>query len=131
VKQSPDDKWNVMALVRLVFGRRLPLERETSLFVLVSALDVFMTYLILRYSAEQRLPLVFTEANAVARYFLHHWGIKGMVLFKFGMVAFSVTVIQIIAMKRLETARWLLNLATLLVCVVVLYSLSLLVRHMA
>ncbi|NOX53674.1 MAG: hypothetical protein GXP27_04410 [Planctomycetes bacterium] len=129
MKPLPDDpKKALQSLLRTLFGRDLPLERETALFIFVSALDVFMTYVLLRHSAEGRTVHIFTESNAVARYFLNHWGIKGLVMFKFAMVAIVTVLAQLIAMRRLDTARRLLNVATLLVCAVVIYSLVLLVR---
>ena len=58
-------------------------ETELSWFILVGAMDVFMTYLILRYSAEGRTQNPLIEGNPVARMILHRWGIRGMVFFKF------------------------------------------------
>ncbi|HID22856.1 MAG TPA: hypothetical protein EYP14_10720, partial [Planctomycetaceae bacterium] len=113
--KPPSDhfKKTLQSLLRTLFGRDLPLERETALFIFVSALDVFMTYVLLRHSAEGRTVHIFTESNAIARYFLNHWGIKGMVIFKFAMVAVITVLTQLIAMRRLETARRLLTVATL------------------
>ncbi len=120
-------RW-LRAVVRFVFGKQLPLERETCLFILASAIDAFMTYVILRHSADGRTSVVLTEGNAVARYFLYHWGIKGLVAFKFTMVAATVVVAQVIALRRKDLARWVLNVGTGLVCVVIGYSLWLLLR---
>ncbi len=103
-------------------GTSLPLETETVWFVLVSALDVFMTYLLIQQPG-------FTEGNPVAAYFLNRWGIKGMVYFKFFMVAFVAVISQIIARTREETAARLLQFATLVVGGVVVYSLLLYLRH--
>ena len=113
-KQQPHRSW---------LGTQLPLETETARFVLASALDVFMTYLLIRN------PDRFVESNPVALYFLNHWGVKGMVWFKFGTVAFVCVLAQIIARRKPETARGLLNLATVVVGAVVLYSLLLYLRH--
>ncbi len=105
-----------------LFGGELPLETETMWFLLVSALDVFMTYLLLRRSG-------FTEGNPVAAYFYHHWNIKGMVFYKFFMVAFVTVITQIIARKREDIAARLLQFATLIVGGVVVYSLVLYLRN--
>ena len=99
-------------------GMRLPLEKETARFVLVSMLDLLMTWLLL--SRPQ-----FTEANPLAMFFLSRWGIAGMAWFKFGMVGFVGVLTQAIAREKLETARALLNFATVLCGGVVLYSLAL------
>lgn len=99
-------------------------QQETLLYVLVSSLDLFMTYILLSQSGG-----VFMEANPVARFFIAEWGAKGMVYFKFSMVAFVCVLAQIIARYRPRSARWLLLGATALVSVVVVYSLKLLLQH--
>lgn len=99
-------------------------QQETLLFVLVSAMDVFMTYILLSQAGGG-----FVESNPVARYFIAGWGTKGMVYFKFGMVAFVCVLSQIIARRRPQVARWLLIGATIVSAVVVVYSLKLLLQH--
>lgn len=113
---------------RPFFLRRLPLEHETAIYLLVSAFDVFMTYLLLRNDRAPESGQYFFEANPIARFFLHHWGMKGMVYFKFTVVAFVCVLAQVIAARRLETARRLLNVASLIVGAVVVYSLVLYLR---
>ncbi len=103
-------------------GKQLPLESETVWFLLVSALDVFMTYLLIRRAG-------FTEGNPVAAYFLHRWDVKGLVFYKFFMVAFVTIITQIIARTREDIAARLLQFATLVVGGVVVYSLILYLRH--
>jgi len=110
------------SMFKSLFGRQLPLERETTLFILVSALDVFMTWILLSRRG-------FVESNPIALYFIEGWGIKGMVYFKFALVAFISVLCQIIAVKKLDVAKRILQFATVLVSCVVLYSLSLLVRY--
>lgn len=105
-----------------LFRRQLPLEKETVWFVLVSALDVFMTYLLIRQPD-------FTEGNPVAAYFLNHWGVKGMIYYKFFMVAFVAVIAQVIARSREDIATRLLQFATVVVGGVVIYSLVLYLRH--
>lgn len=107
---------------RSLFRGHLPLEAETVWFILVSALDVFMTYLLIRQPG-------FTEGNPIAGYFLNHWGVKGMVYFKFFMVAFVAVIAQIIARKRRDIACGVLLFATVVVVGVVIYSLVLYLRH--
>jgi hypothetical protein len=99
-------------------------QQETVLFVVVSAMDVFMTYILLSQEGG-----MFIESNPVARYFIAGWGIKGMVYFKFGMVAFVCILAQIIARHKPRVARWLLLGATAVVSLVVVYSLRLLLQH--
>ncbi len=100
------------------------LQQETLRFVLVSALDLFMTYILLRQEG-----MHFIESNPVAGRFFADYGLKGMVYFKFGMVALVCVIAQIVVRRRPRTAKWLLNWATLVVVGVVVYSFVLLLKH--
>lgn len=120
----PDDRTSLKSF----FGGRMPLERETMVFVLASALDVFMTYILLSAGTDRNTRMYFVESNPIARFFLDGWGVRGLIYFKFGMVAFVSIIVQIIATKRLETARWVLRFATTVVACVVIYSLMLYLR---
>ena len=108
-----------------LLGKQLPLEWETTLFILASALDVFMTWILLYYYADDG----FFESNPIAGFFLDSWGPRGMVYFKFAMVAFVAVLCQIIAIKREDIARRILYFATGLVSCVVIYSFTLLLRY--
>jgi hypothetical protein len=101
-------------------------EAETILYLLLSVADLWMTHFLLRQNVEN---LQFVESNPVARYFLDHWGLKGMVYFKFGMVAFIVVLTQIIARYRPFTARLVLLFAILMMIYVVVYSVRLYAAH--
>ena len=109
---------------------KLLFETELSWFILVGALDVFMTYMILRSSAEGRTANVLIEGNPIARAILHRWGISGMVYFKFGMIALVSVIAEAVGQKRVELGRNLLRLGTLVVGAVVIYSLMLLKRNL-
>lgn len=105
---------------RILTGQ-LPLEQETGLFLVVSVLDIVMTYnLMVNHN--------FVESNPVARYFINHWGRKGMVYFKMGMSAFVCVLSQVIARVNVERGRFVLRIGTLIVAGVVIYSLALLLR---
>ena len=106
------------------FGGHLPLESETAAYILVSAFDVLMTAWLLTHHSGR-----FVESNPVARFFIYGWGLKGMVAFKFALVAFVTVLTQVIALKNEATAERLLNFATAIVAGVVIYSLVLLLRH--
>jgi len=113
--------------LHFMFGKSLPLEKETCLFILASALDAFMTYLLLYLYSDDG----FHESNPVPKFFLEHWGVRGMLYFKFALVAFITALCQIIALRRLDVARRVLNFATVLVSCVVIYSFTLLIRYSA
>ena len=98
-------------------------QQESLRYVLVSSLDFFMTYIMLRSHPD------FIESNVIARFFLNHWGVKGLIYFKLGMVALVCVISQIVAQQRPRVAKWLLNWATVVVAGVVIYSLILFMRH--
>jgi hypothetical protein len=114
--------------LHFVLRQGLPLERETGLFVLASAMDLMLTWLMLNYDGAAG-HVQFVESNFVARYFLYSWGFDGLVGFKFVTVALVAVICQIIARHRIDVARRLLTFATLVVIAVVFYSAALLVRH--
>ncbi len=101
-------------------------ETELSWFILIGALDVFMTYLILRYSAEGRTRNVMIESNPIARWVLQMWGIRGMVTFKFVMIAVVAVIAEVVGQHRPVIGKSLLWLGTGVVGFVVIYSLMLL-----
>lgn len=114
-------------LFRWVFQRKLPLETETSIFILVNVLDFAMTWWMLMHR-EMGLGN-FYESNPVARYFLNHWGVKGLIYFKMAVVAFVCVIAQIVATRREASARFLLLAGTAVVGAVVIYSLRLFLQH--
>jgi len=103
--------------------RKLPLETETAQFILVSILDFVMTFRMIRTGR-------FAEANVLARFFLDSWGPMGMLYFKMAIVGVVAVLAQVIASKNLTTARKLLNTATAIMVLVVIYSLILLLSSM-
>jgi Domain of unknown function (DUF5658) len=112
-----------------LFRLPLPLQRESSLFLIVSVLDVLMTCMLLGDLTGITGQTIFYESNPVARYFFENWHLRGIVYFKFGMVAIVEVIAHLIALKNVATARRLLEFGTLIVSVVVIYSLYLLVSH--
>ncbi|MCA9075920.1 MAG: hypothetical protein KDA93_12855 [Planctomycetaceae bacterium] len=107
------------------------LPNETLWFVLVNVLDYFMTFIILYKSNELGSPLQLRliESNPIAAYFINHWGpLKGLLGFKLGMVAAICLITQRIAHHQPRTAKFVLNFGTLVTTIVVIYSVSLLIR---
>lgn len=103
--------------IRRVFSGELPLQTETSFFILANVLDVFLTYMLLINGA--------IESNPFANYFLDRWGFHAMMIFKLVIVTLVCFIAQLIATKRIKTARFLLITGTLLVAAVVVYSINL------
>ena len=99
---------------------RLPkvhLETETAWFVLASALDFAMTYMMLVHQ-----EVTFVESNPIALFFINHWGIKGLLCFKLAVVTFVAVICQIIARENLRLGRRVLYAGTTIVGAVVVYS---------
>jgi hypothetical protein len=112
-----------------IFRLSLPLQRESALFLIASVLDVMMTYLMLSDVPEPEGRAMFYESNPVARYIFEGWGLSGIVVFKFSMVAVVEVIAQIVALRKLQMGRRLLEFGTLVVALVVLYSMYLLLTH--
>ena len=102
----------------------IKLPQETLLLIIVSGLDVVMTFLLLT-----RGDGGFTESNPIARYFLDRWGMAGMAYFKIAMTLLVCAINQFVARKNLRLARQVLGLATLIIVSVVIYSVTLHFRH--
>jgi hypothetical protein len=122
-QSTPHGVWH------MIFRLALPLQRESALFLIVSVLDVMMTYLMLFDIPEPEGRTMFYESNPVARYIFEGWGLRGIVIFKFSSVALVEVIAQIIALRRLELGRRLLEFGTVVVALVVLYSMYLLLTH--
>ena len=99
------------------FTRKLPLQDQTTYFILVNVFDIFMTYVLLRFGA--------IEANPIANFFLDRFGFNGMVFFKLAITAGVCVIAQIIALQSIPKAKGLLVLGTLVVGLVVIYGMYL------
>jgi hypothetical protein len=109
--------------------RGLRFETEVSWFVLVSVLDIVMTWLALRFSAQGQTNGTFIESNPVAQWVLIRWGIQGMAIFKLTLTAVVVVIAEFVGRTRPELARTLLWGGILVVGGVVLYTVRLLFLH--
>ncbi|NOY79613.1 MAG: hypothetical protein GXP31_01280 [Kiritimatiellaeota bacterium] len=112
------------SILKRVLFSDLPLEHETALFLMVSAVDFGITVFALPRAG-------FREANPIAAGVLQIWGVRGLLHFKFFATGLVCLLAQAIARRRIGYARFVLNLATLCTALVVVYSLSLLARHFA
>ena len=107
---------------RLPF-RELPMEAETTAFLLAAFLDILVTYLLL---ASGR----FRESNSVADWFIAGWGVTGMVWFKTALAALICVLAQVIATKKPRVGRFVLLLGTGVTGAVVIYSVTLAISHL-
>jgi|SRR5580704_4935830 hypothetical protein len=125
----PRRDFELLKVWETLFRLPLPLQRESSLFLIVSVLDVLMTCLLLQDLTGVTGRTIFYESNPVARYFFEHWQLGGIIYFKFGMVAFIEIIAHLIALKKVPVGRRLLDFGTLVVSVVVIYSMLLLLSN--
>ena len=85
-------------------------------FVLMSALDVMVTWCVLSAGG--------VELNHLADVVIRYWGMHGLVLYKFCLVAFVVIMCENIARRRLHTGRALAIGAVGLTCLPVFFGLG-------
>ena len=109
--------------VKHLLTGKLPLQDQTTYFILVNALDIFLTYLHLRSGN--------VEANPIANFFFKNWNIVGMIVFKLSIVAAVCVIAQVVALSSLKKASRLLNFGTLVFICIVIYSIWLLAGNRA
>ena len=110
----------IKSSVKHLLTGKLPLQDQTTYFILVNALDIFLTYLHLRRGN--------VEANPIANFFFHNWNIVGMIIFKLSIVATVCVIAQVVALSSIKKASWLLNFGTAVFVCIVIYSIWLLAR---
>lgn len=89
------------------------------LFLLLSIADLVITYYLLNLSPD------FYESNPIANWFFKNWNIAGMTFFKFGVVAFVITIAEIVERKRPGSGKFVLFLGCVVTAAVVVYSIRL------
>lgn len=109
-------------------GPLFPLEHETAALILVSVLDLIMTIALMVYSDAGKTEAPIGEHNMLAALCLDSWGFAGMIFFKFVLVAIIVSVTQVLARHKISTARWVLNLGTVIIGGVAIYGFTLWLR---
>ncbi|MEJ7594079.1 MAG: DUF5658 family protein [Planctomycetaceae bacterium] len=100
-----------------------------SWFVLASALDVALTFLVLHYSSNGMTHGTIVESNPVAQWFISHWGFRGMAGYKLLMTLIVVVIAEFVGRQKPTVARMLLWGGTIVVAAVVIHSVRLLLAH--
>lgn len=95
-------------------NKPLILAQEYLAFVLLNVFDLFLTGWIFRNHM--------MEGNRLANFVISHFGLIGVVCFKFAVVIFVIIVCEIIAQDNIKTAKHLLVGACLLYLCVVVYE---------
>ncbi len=78
-------------------------------FVLVSSLDVMLTWVVLAYGGR--------EANGLARFALRRFGLVGLVGFKFVLVVFIICLCEVIGRRSPVGGKRLAEWSVALTCV--------------
>lgn len=90
-------------------------------FVFFSALDIMLTWAILRRGGR--------EVNPLADLIIDMWGLNGAIVFKFSLTVLVVVVCEVVARTRYGTAYALAITAMIVSAIPVVYSLGLLLMH--
>ena len=106
-----------------LFTGQLPLQNQTTIFILINCFDIFMTHRLL-FKVEGAV-----ERNPIADFFIEKFDFNGAIGFKLLVVAVVCVIAQIVAIKKVKTAKFLLNAGSCIVGVVVVYSFLLYLRH--
>jgi hypothetical protein len=103
--------------------RRSPVRYPNSYlwFILLSAMDIMLTYRILARGG--------TEVNPLAREIIERWNLWGSIAFKFTLAVFVILICEYVGSLRARTGRWLALIAVGISAVPVAYSLSMLAYH--
>jgi len=91
--------------------------------VFFGSLDVMLTRLILFFSG--------VELNPIAQMILESWGVPGISVFKFGVIAFVITVCEFVGRVRRKTAKALALFAVIVTAFPVVWSSAILISVMA
>ncbi len=102
--------------VRLGAAKSVLYPNSYTWFVFLAALDVMLTWIILRYDGH--------ELNVLANFILAFNGLPGMVGFKFLLVAFVVTMCEIVGRRDLWVGRRLAQLCVAVTAVPVVLALT-------
>ncbi len=106
-----------------LFTGQLPLQNQTTVFILINCLDIFMTHRLL-FKVEGAV-----ETNPIADFFIDKFDFNGAIGFKLLVVTVVCIIAQIVAIKKVKTAKFLLNAGSCIVGIVVLYSFLLYLKH--
>ena len=101
--------------------RKIVLEEETAVFILVNFADIVLTAYTFSYGG--------WEVNALAAWIIRRFGIVGLAFYKFALVTFVVLVCQFIYSSHPKTARWLLIAGSICYGLLAAYETVQLIRH--
>jgi hypothetical protein len=104
-------------------ARHLLLESEIAWLILLSVLDVFLTWALLARGPR------FIESNPLAAWVFHRYNIKGLVAYKFLLIAAVVVIAEGVEYAKAGRGRLVLRIGIIAAAAVVVYSVMLNLRH--
>ncbi len=114
-RPSATDEDPKPSLSSLFTNQRLPFAFETLLLIALSAADVILTHRLIGGGRH-------VEANPIANWVLTTAGMRGMVIYKFIMIAIICTLAQIIAIYRKPAGLLVMWIGVIAHGLVVMYS---------
>lgn len=97
-----------------MFKKDVVLAQEYLGFLLLNIFDLFLTGFIFKHSGQ--------EANGIAALVLKYGHLAGFAIFKFAMVAFIITLCEVISLFKVERARQVIIGACALYVVIIFWE---------
>jgi len=111
-----------MRLSRSTLRRDVLFPDHYTWLVFVAALDIMLTCMILYRGGK--------EINTVALWFIHHYGLTGLVFFKYAMVVIVIVLCEIAGHLHPDWGRRLAIIAIAINCVPVACGFGLMLLHL-
>ncbi len=86
-------------------------------FVLVSSLDIMLTWVVLHYGG--------VEANPLAANVIYRWGLPGMVAYKFALILLVIVICEVVGRRNPKAGRGLALAAIGVTCIPLVIALTL------
>lgn len=101
--------------------RHLRYPNSYTWLLLLSSMDIMLTWVILLFGGG--------EVNPIARKVIDLFALPGMIIYKFALIVFFITICEIIGTMR-DSTGWLLSkFSVIIACVPVVWAMYLLARH--
>ena len=89
--------------------------------LLLSSMDIMLTWVILLFGG--------SEVNPIARKIIDLYGLSGMIIYKFALIVFFISICEIVGTLR-DSTGWLLSkFSVMIACIPVAWAMYLLWRH--
>jgi len=106
-----------------LFTRTMHYPNAYTWLLLLSAMDIMLTWVILSFGGG--------EVNPLARWIIDHWQLTGMITYKFSLILFFIMICEIVGTLRDTTGLMLSRFSVCIAMVPVVWSLVLLARFSA